>query len=88
MKNIYEVIRQKESEIQQLQRDIETLRAAARILGDEIDRPAEAPLAKTSTGVTPVIMPPVGRNGGSVTSAQASDGTYSAARDNTVRQFP
>jgi len=88
MKNIYEVIRQKESEMQQLQRDIDTLRAAARILGEEVDRPADASLAKTVTGSNPVIMPPVGRNGGTTIGVAASDGTYSAARDNTVRQFP
>ena len=35
MKNIYEVLRQKENEIQQLQRDIEALRVAARLLADD-----------------------------------------------------
>jgi len=64
------------------------LRAAARILGEEVDRPAEAPHSKTVTGSNPVIMPPVGRNGGTTIGAVASDGSYSAARDNTVRQFP
>lgn len=35
MKNIYEVLRQKELELQQLQRDIEALRLAARLLADD-----------------------------------------------------
>ena len=35
MKNIYEVLRQKELEFQQLQRDIEALRVAARLLADD-----------------------------------------------------
>ena len=40
MKNIYDVIRQKEQEITELQREIEALRTAARILAD--DEPAES----------------------------------------------
>lgn len=35
MKNIVEVIKQKEREIQQLECDIETLRAAARLLAED-----------------------------------------------------
>jgi hypothetical protein len=37
MKNIYEVMRQKELEVQGLQRDIEALRVAARLLADDND---------------------------------------------------
>ncbi len=37
MKNIYDVLRQKEAEIQELQKDIEALRIAARLLADESD---------------------------------------------------
>ena len=37
MKNIYDVLRQKENEIQQLQKDIEALRVAARLLADDND---------------------------------------------------
>jgi hypothetical protein len=35
MKNIHEVLREKEQQIEQLQRDIEVLRAAARLLDGE-----------------------------------------------------
>lgn len=35
MKNIYEVLRQKESDLQQLQKEVEALRLAARLLADE-----------------------------------------------------
>lgn len=35
MKNIHEVLREKEQQIEQLQRDIEVLRAAARLLDSE-----------------------------------------------------
>lgn len=35
MKNIFDVLRQKEAELQQIQKEIEALRIAARILQDE-----------------------------------------------------
>jgi hypothetical protein len=35
MKNIYEVLRQKELELQQLQKDIEALRVAVQLLSDD-----------------------------------------------------
>ena len=37
MKNIYEVLRQKDAEIQQLQRDVMVLRIAARLLAEDGD---------------------------------------------------
>ena len=53
MKNIYEVLRQKENEIQQLQKDIEALRVAARLLADDND--ADTVRAVASTGTTPRV---------------------------------
>lgn len=41
MKNIEEVIRQKEAQIQQLQRDLEVLRAAAALLNEEDSRDSD-----------------------------------------------
>ncbi len=43
MKNIYEVLRQKELEVQQLQKDIEALRIAARLLADDTDAEPSRP---------------------------------------------
>lgn len=51
MKNIYDVIRQKEQEITELQREIEALRTAARLLADDHD-PAE-PYPTRSTAPAP-----------------------------------
>ena len=48
MKNIYEVLRQKELELQQLQKDIEALRVAARLLAD--DNEAETITTRSSMG--------------------------------------
>jgi hypothetical protein len=54
MKNIYEVLRQKELEVQQLQKDIEALRVAARLLADdEAEASSSRPL--TSSATTPRI---------------------------------
>ena len=52
MKNIYEVLRQKENEIQQLQRDIEALRVAARLLADDSDVDT---LRSVATGTAPRV---------------------------------
>jgi hypothetical protein len=53
MKNIYEVLRQKENEIQQLQKDIEALRVAARLLADDND--AETVSSRSSSVSTPRV---------------------------------
>jgi hypothetical protein len=53
MKNIYEVLRQKENEIQQLQKDIEALRVAARLLADDNDVDTVRPA--TSAGTAPRV---------------------------------
>jgi hypothetical protein len=49
MKNIYEVLRQKENEIQQLQKDIEALRVAARLLADDSEVDTMRSVAGTGT---------------------------------------
>ncbi|HYH00021.1 MAG TPA: hypothetical protein VD837_12875 [Terriglobales bacterium] len=52
MKNIYDVLKQKEAQIEQLQREIEALRIAARLLAEdgdvlEVPRPAGPVVAGT-----------------------------------------
>jgi len=65
MKNLHDVLKQKESDIQRLQAEIEVLQLAAQLLADETDisAPEHNPIA-------------------------AATGTYSAARENSLRQFP
>jgi hypothetical protein len=79
MKNIYEVLRQKELEVQQLQKDIEALRVAARLLAD--DSEAET---KVSSGPQPMrtTVPPA------TTTPRAAEAGYSASSSAGVRQFP
>lgn len=61
MKNVYEVLRQKELELTRLEREVEALRVAAPLLSDEKESLAEAP--KPSLTATPpqqpVRIPPV-----------------------------
>jgi len=48
MKNVYEVLRQKELELTRLEKEVEALRVAAPLLSDEKESLAEAP--KPSAG--------------------------------------
>ena len=90
MKNIYDVMRQKEGEIQQLQREIEALRVAARLLSDESDQSPESfargatPQGASAINNAPVLRPAVGASSAS----KPADASYSAARENSLRQFP
>ena len=79
MKNIYEVLRQKELEIQQLQKDIEALRVAARLLADDGDVET-----KVGTGPQPMrtaVTP-------AATTPRPAEAGYSASSSAGVRQFP
>ncbi len=61
MKNVYEVLRQKELELTRLEKEVEALRVAAPLLSEEKEAPADAP--KPSLTATapqqPVRIPPV-----------------------------
>ena len=55
MKNVYEVLRQKELELTRLEKEVEALRVAAPLLSEEKEQMAEAPkptlaAAPTATG--------------------------------------
>ncbi len=76
MKNIYEVLRQKELEIQQLQKDIEALRVAARLLADDGETEPSRP---ATTASTPRIST------AAVASAKPADTLAPSAG---IRQFP
>ena len=55
MKNIYDVIRQKESDIQQIQKELEALRLAARLLTDDVKVDIEAKPMRMAAAATPSI---------------------------------
>jgi prefoldin subunit 5 len=79
MKNIYEVLRQKENEIQQLQKDIEALRVAARLLADDSSE-VDTIRSVASTGTAPRVSVAAGAPTG-----KAADTLGPAVG---IRQFP
>ena len=63
MKNVYEVLRQKELELSRLEKEVEALRVAAPLLSDDKDISADTPTAKptlttaASTQQQPIRIP-------------------------------
>jgi len=51
MRNIYEVIRHKEAQIQEIQKELEALRVAARLLADDDKDEADAPVMRMAAAV-------------------------------------
>ncbi len=60
MKNVYEVLRQKELELARLEKEVEALRVAAPLLSDEKETVADAAMAKpTLTAAAPAPQQPI-----------------------------
>ena len=58
MRNIYEVIREKEAEIEQLQKQVEALRVAARILSEDAKPERESVREPVRPAVRTSVAPP------------------------------
>ncbi|MGA7564855.1 MAG: hypothetical protein WBW53_02165 [Terriglobales bacterium] len=61
MKNVYEVLRQKELELTRLEKEVEALRVAAPLLSEEKESVSEAPKPTLTAAAPPqpVRIPPV-----------------------------
>ena len=60
MKNVYEVLRQKELELARLEKEVEALRVAAPLLSDEKESVTDAAMAKpTLTAAAPAPQQPI-----------------------------
>jgi hypothetical protein len=61
MKNVYEVLRQKELELTRLEKEVEALRVAAPLLSEEKEQQGEAPKPSLTAAPSPqpVRIPPV-----------------------------
>ncbi|MFB3916857.1 MAG: hypothetical protein ACE14M_09010 [Terriglobales bacterium] len=85
MKNIYEVLRQKETELSRLTKEIEALHIAIRLLADDSDAQPEATpkLIAVAEGSTPAGVRPL-------QPALVKEGGHSAAWENAPapRPFP
>ncbi len=53
MKNVYEVLRQKELELTRLEKEVEALRIAAPLLSEEMKESVSEPLKPTLTAAAP-----------------------------------
>jgi len=84
MKNVYEVLRQKELELARLEKEVEALRVAAPLLADEKESLAEAP--KPSLAATappqPVRIPTV------VAAQAASQPARAAGWEDAAKRWP
>jgi hypothetical protein len=59
MKNVYEVLRQKELELSRLEKEVEALRVAAPLLSDDKDIAVDAVPKPTLTTTTPAPQQPI-----------------------------
>jgi hypothetical protein len=60
MKNVYEVLRQKELELARLEKEVEALRVAAPLLSDEKESVTDTAMAKpTLTAAAPAPQQPI-----------------------------
>ncbi|MGA9472491.1 MAG: hypothetical protein WBV36_08505 [Terriglobales bacterium] len=57
MKNVYEVLRQKELELTRLEKEVEALRVAAPLLSEEKESMSEAPKPTLTTTQQPIRIP-------------------------------
>ena len=88
MKNVYEVLRQKELELSRLEKEVEALRVAAPLLSDEKEAGIEAAsnkptLASSSPSQTPIRIPqPAAVN------ASAPQPARAAGWEDTAKRWP
>ena len=82
MKNVYEVLRQKELELTRLEKEVEALRVAAPLLSDEKEQIAEAPKPSLTAAPPPqpVRIPPVVAAQGSAVPARVAGWEEAAKR--------
>jgi hypothetical protein len=82
MKNVYEVLRQKELELTRLEKEVEALRVAAPLLSEEKESLAEAskPSLTATAPAPPVRIPPVVAAQGAVPPARAAGWEDAAKR--------
>jgi hypothetical protein len=89
MRNIYDVIRQKESQIQQLERELEALRLAARLLTDDTKVDVDSPRPERVAAVAaPTISAPTMSPSFSMAASPAMKADTEVIMSAPLRQFP
>ncbi len=77
MKNLYDLLRQKELSMKRLEKEIEAIRIVISMLSDDPEQAENAELKSAS--VAPAVQPP---------NAQNLMGTYSAVSQNAPAEMP
>jgi len=82
MKNVYEVLRQKELELARLEKEVEALRIAAPLLSEEKEAPAEVakPTLAAAVPQQPIRIPPPAVNPAATAPARTSGWEDTAKR--------
>lgn len=91
MKNIQEVMKAKEQQLQQIQRELEALRTVARLLADDSEvAPGARPATSTNVAVPPMQAPPMVMRPAQPAAPPKESTTYVApsAWDVSKPQFP
>jgi hypothetical protein len=87
MKNVYEVLRQKELELARLEKEVEALRVAAPLLSDDKEMAADMgsnkPTLASSAGQQPIRIPPPAPVG-----ATAPQQARAAGWEDTAKRWP
>lgn len=87
MKNVYEVLRQKELELARLEKEVEALRVAAPLLSDENkEATSEAAAPKPTLAAAPVPQQPIRIPQPAV--AQVQPAARAAGWDDTAKRWP
>ena len=81
MKDINEVLRKKEADLQHLQREVEALRIAAQVLSEETEAATAYARPAANSYASPARAAPP-------TPAAAPDGGYGASWDAAAKRFP
>lgn len=83
MKNVYEVLRQKELELTRLEKEVEALRVAAPLLSEEKESTTETskPTLTATTSQQPMRIPPV-------VAASTAAPTRAAGWEDAAKRWP
>ncbi len=85
MKNVYEVLRQKEMELARLEKEVEALRVAAPLLSEEKEVIPDAP--KPTLAATPAPQQPI-RIPAPAVAAAATPPARAAGWEDTAKRWP
>jgi hypothetical protein len=88
MKNVYEVLRQKELELARLEKEVEALRVAAPLLSDEKEAGMEANTNKPTLATPPSAQAPIRIPQPAAVNAPTPQPARAAGWEDTAKRWP